>query len=426
MRLYEHEAKQVLRDVGLPTPESLGVVRSIEELDPKSLSYPVMVKAQALVGGRGKAGGIKRVASADDVEETLRAVFGISIKGYPVDSVLLEAAVEFSSACYLGVTVNPATGNNVIMASAKGGVDIEEVAKTEPQNILRLELDDNPSSLPEATGRELGAFLAKGIAGDDVDPQALADAASKLYEAYVDNDCKVAEINPLLLTPQGPVAADAKMVLDDNALYRSGRLLGTLGVVSKRHDVAEPTARERRAREIGFPYVDLLPENATRKPGSIYVGLVPGGAGYGIFSIDEVSNVGDTHFDGRVVPFNFMDSGGGPSLQAVADMFSLLMDTPLVDLIITSRFGGISSCDVFIRGLVMCLRQRHRDGKPVIPVYGRMVGTDLAAARAFLEVAGRETPEELEPLSMVVGNRKIMADVIREALEDFTAKQVAS
>jgi succinyl-CoA synthetase beta subunit len=149
------------------------------------------------------------------------------------------------------------------------------------------------------------------------------------------------------------------------------------------------------------------------------VGLVPGGAGYGIFAIDEVQNVGDEFLGGQAVPVNFMDSGGGPSQQTVSEMFALLMDYELVDVIITSRFGGISSCDVFIKGLVDCLRERHAARQRVVPVYGRMVGTDLAAGRAYLEAARQQTPEELAALSMVVGNRQIMAEVIREALTDF-------
>ena len=123
------------------------------------------------------------------------------------------------------------------------------------------------------------------------------------------------------------------------------------------------------------------------------------------------------------MPVNFMDSGGGPSRQGVAEMFSLLMDYPLVDVIITSRFGGISSCDVFIRGLIDCLRQRAAAKKRIVPVYGRMVGTDLAAARAYLDQARQQTPKELAPLSMVVGNKKIMAEVIKDGLEDFLTRR---
>jgi succinyl-CoA synthetase beta subunit len=212
-------------------------------------------------------------------------------------------------------------------------------------------------------------------------------------------------------------------VLDDNALYRQAKLLETLGITDKRHDAAESTSNERRAQANGFKYLDLLPEDAQKNPKKIYVGLVPGGAGYGIFSIDEVANIGNRFFHDRVVPVNFMDSGGGPSQHQVAEMFHLLMDYEQVDLIITSRFGGISSCDIFIRGLVQAIRDRRSQGKRVVPVYGRMVGTDLPSASEYLERARTETPEALREMTIIVGNQRIMADVIKEAINSvFTAR----
>ena len=198
-----------------------------------------------------------------------------------------------------------------------------------------------------------------------------------MYETYQRCDARLCEINPLLITSNGVIAADAKLVLDDNALFRQVDLLQMLGITEKRHDVAERTKNELRAQSAGFPYIDLLPENFKKDPKKLYVGLVPGGAGYGIFSIDEVATIGKRYFNDRVVPVNFMDSGGGPTQNRVAEMFHLLMDYPVVDLIITSRFGGISSCDIFIRGMIQAVKERYEKGKRMIPIYGRMVGTDL-------------------------------------------------
>ncbi len=425
MRLYEYEAKKVLAGGGLKVPKPYGLVRSGKDL-PKlraGVAFPAMVKAQVLVGGRGKAGGVRKVGSAAEFKTAAREMLGLCIKDYRVESVLVEEAVEFTGACYLGITVNPATGNSVLMASAAGGVDIEEVAASRPEAILRLELAANPDDLPAGKARELAAFLNKDLGGDAKLEKALVETAGRLYALYQKHDCKVTEVNPLLITASGPLCADAKMVLDDNGLFRQGALLARLGAAGKRHDVAEPTERERRAAKAGFPYVDLLPESAAREPGKVYVGLVPGGAGYGIFSIDEVAGTSEEFFDGRAVPVNFMDSGGGPSRAQVAEMFALLMDHPLVDLIVTSRFGGISSCDIFVRGLIDCLRERRAAARRVVPVYGRMVGTELAAARAYLDDARRQTPEDLEPLSMIIGNREIMAEVIRKGLADFLARR---
>ncbi|MBN1335399.1 MAG: acetate--CoA ligase family protein [Deltaproteobacteria bacterium] len=423
MRIYEFEGKQVFARAGLAVPREVAVIRSPDEADALEVSGPVMVKAQVLVGGRGKAGGVVRARSGEEARAAVRRILGMDLKGYPVQAVLVEEALEFTGACYLGIIDNPATGNLVVMASASGGVDIEEVALSRPEAILRVELEDNPDRLPPEIAERIGAFLARDLGEGAALAAALADMAAGLYALYEAHDCRILEINPLLVTPSGPVAADAKMVLDDNALFRQGDLLAFLGIASRRHDVSEPTARERRAAQAGFAYLDLLPEDARREPGRIYVGLVPGGAGYGIFSIDEVRNVGDRVLGGRVTPLNFMDSGGGPTRKAVAEMFALLMDHPLCDLVITSRFGGISSCDTFIRGLVDCLRDRRAKGMRVVPVHGRMVGTDLPSARAFLEKARQETPEPLADLTMVVGNQKIMAEVIRDGLEAWVARQ---
>jgi succinyl-CoA synthetase beta subunit len=418
VRLYEHEAKKVFREMDLTIPKQYGVIHSPEELDGLKLKFPVMLKSMVLIGGRGKAGGIKKAANMKEAKAKAREIFGLVIKGYPVETVLVEEAASEAGACYVGITTNPVNFNVIAMASAEGGVEIEQVALERPEAILRKELPANNMTFPKATARRFAEFLCKGLKGDKALEAKLADAVSKLYATYQRFDCKVAEINPLMITKgKKVVAADAKIVLDDNALYRLGDLFDLLGVREARHDVSEPTRDEVRAREAGFTYVDLLPENARKKKDKLYVGLVPGGAGYGIFSIDETANIGDRFFGGKVVPVNFMDSGGGPPVDRVAEMFHLLMDKEIVDIVITSRFGGISSCDVFIRGLVKCLRDRYAKGTRMLPVYGRMVGTDLPSAKAFLDKAKAETPEPLKDMVIVVGNQKIMADIIKAGLK---------
>jgi succinyl-CoA synthetase beta subunit len=375
-----------------------------------------MLKALVLTGGRGKQGGVRRVESAAEARTEAARMFGLVLGGYPVEQLLVEAAVPVKGAAYLGVTLHPRTGHVTVLASFLGGVDIERAAVEHPEAVRHDEVPGNDPELPAAIAGEIGAFLAAGLSDREA-AGAFSDTARRLYRLFQAHDAKTAEINPLLLTPAGAVvAADARIVLDDNALYRQAELLEGLGLSRPRHDASEPTRDEVRAREAGFPYLDLLPEDPVREPDRLYVGLVPGGAGYGIFSIDEVANVGEREFAGRAVPVNFMDSGGGPSVEKVAEMFHLLMDKEIVDVIVTSRFGGISSCDIFIRGLVACLRARHADGRRRVPVAGRMVGTDLPGARAFLEKARGETPEALSGLDMLVGNEKIMVDVIRDAL----------
>lgn len=417
MRLYEYEAKRILSREGIPVPRQYGIVHSAAEIEALELSFPVMMKAMVLVGGRGKAGGIRKAESLQDARSFAREIFAREIKGYKVVSLLLEDALSEAGSCYVGVTMNPMTFNNVVMVSARGGVDIEEVAAGDPQAIMRKEVTENEAELPLEIADELAEFLRGSLDRDTALKKRLIHTISAVYEAYQKYDCKIVEINPLIITQKCPVAADAKMVLDDNALYRQRLLLEEFGIETKRHDVSELTPNEQRAAASGFPYVDLLLEGSKKDPEKLYVGLVPGGAGYGIFSIDEVANIGDLFFDGRVVPINFMDSGGGPSIERVVEMFNVLMDNEMVDVIITSRFGGISSCDIFIRGLVQCLRQRYEKGLRMIPVYGRMVGTDLPNAKVFLEKAKAETPQPLRDLDMVVGNRLIMAGVIRNGIE---------
>jgi succinyl-CoA synthetase beta subunit len=417
MRLYENEAKRVFEREAIAVPRALGVFERAEDVGRAvGAGVPVMLKSMVLIGGRGKAGGVRRAAGGAGAAALAADMLGRRIRGYQVERLLVEEAVEAMGAAYVGVTMNPADFNVTVIVSPAGGVDIEQVAREAPDKILRVELAGNEARLPEAEAARLARFLAAGLPGGETHAGALKEIVSRVYAAFQKYDCKVAEINPLLLTKAGPVAADAKIVLDDNGLYRQGGLFELLGLSNARHDVSEPTPNELRAREAGFKYVDLLSPDHVKDPSKLYVGLVPGGAGYGIFSIDEVGNIGDRFFGGRVVPVNFMDSGGGPTVAMVAEMFALLFDYAPVDLVITSRFGGISSCDVFIRGLVGCLRERRRAGRRVVPVVGRMVGTDLPSARDFLERAKRETPAELEDMHITVGNRKIMAEVIREGL----------
>ena len=419
MRLYENEAKKIFMNEGIPVPKQFRIISRAEELNDKKedLDFPVMLKSLVLIGGRGKAGGIKKAGNLEEAVALSEKMLGEKIRGYCVDMLLVEEAVKEAGACYVGVTMNPANFNVIMMVSPSGGVDIEQVARENPEAIFKIELPNNDEILPSEKAAEMAGFLADGIEEGQGFLENLRDVIVRVYGTFQKYDCKVAEINPLIITPDGPVAADAKMVLDDNGLYRQRKVFELLGIDGVRHDISEPTENEIRARQAGFPYVDLLPEDYQKDPNKLYVGLVPGGAGYGIFSIDEVANVGDRFFGGRVVPVNFMDSGGGPPLERVAEMFHLLMDYDIVDLIITSRFGGISSCDTFIRGLIGCLSTRKNEGRRVIPVYGRMVGTDLPSAREFLEKAKKETPGELGDMTITVGNQTIMAEVIRKGIE---------
>ncbi len=416
MKLYEYEAKKVFDQMGIPIPAQYGLLRSPGDFNKLNLRFPVMLKSMVLVGGRGKAGGIKKANNLEEAQKIAHDLFNLKIKGLAVECILAEEVVQETGACYLGVTMDPATFNNIVIVSASGGVDIEQVAVEKPETIVKREIPGNSRELPKKIAMDLSLALIKNLPGKNHLKETLADTIQKLYATYQRYDAKLCEINPLILTPKGVVAADAKMVLDDNALFRQAELLEMLGIKEKRHDAAERTKNELRAQTAGFPYIDLLPEKQAKDPKKLYVGLIPGGAGYGIFSIDEVATIGKRFFHNKVVPVNFMDSGGGPTQNRVAEMFHLLMDNPVVDLIITSRFGGISSCDIFIRGMVQAVKERYETGRRMIPIFGRMVGTDLPSARTFLEKTKSEDPDAMKNVTIYVGNQKIMADVIREGI----------
>ena len=417
MKLYEYEAKKVFDEMGIPVPKQYGVIRSLKELDGMKMEFPVMLKSMVLSGGRGKAGGIKKAKNMQEAKTIAESLFKLKIKGLPVESVLLEEAVDEIGALYVGITMDPADFKNVVITSSSGGVDIETVASKTPEAILKIEIPDNDAELPKTVVDDISSSLVKDLGGKKSLENEIGDVVSKLYATYQKFDARLCEINPLIVTSDGVVAADAKFVLDDNSLFRQVELLEMLGIKEKRHDVAERTKNELRSQAAGFPYVDLLPENHDKDDKKLYVGLVPGGAGYGIFSIDEVATIGKRYFNNRVIPINFMDSGGGPPQDRVAEMFHILMDNETVDLIITSRFGGISSCDVFIRGMIQAVVERYESGKRMIPIHGRMVGTDLPSARAFLEKTYTENAEAMKNVKIAVGNQKIMADVIREGIK---------
>ncbi|MHA1541634.1 MAG: ATP-grasp domain-containing protein [Candidatus Hodarchaeales archaeon] len=416
MKLYEHESKKVFESNGIPIPKQFGLVHSIAEIDMLDLQFPVMVKAAVLTGGRGKAGGIKKVNTLIEAKEVTGDLLRLKIKEHPVETVFFEEAVEECGAFYLGFTTDPKTFNSVLVVSAAGGVDIEEIAHSQPESILKREIAKNDSVLEDKVTEEATRYLTEKKQLSARQETVITSIISNLYKTFQEIDAKLCEINPVIITPDNIIAADAKIVLDDNALYRQSKLLEILRISSRRHDIAEPTLNEKKAFEMGFPFVDLLPSIITKAEDMLYVGLVPGGAGYGIFAIDEVKKIGEEFYNGKVVPVNFMDSGGGPTQNTVANMFHLLMDHPLPDIIITSRFGGISSCDIFIRGLIQALRERYRTKKRIIPIYGRMVGTDLPSAKTYLERAKVETPKALQFMEIEIGNENIMANVIKKGI----------
>jgi len=367
MRLYEFEGKKLFADFKIPIPDGRVVSSSSEVASvAKELNSPLVLKAQVLTGGRGKAGGIKIVDNPADAKKISEELFRLKIKDFPVEKILVEPKLDIKKEIYLGVTIDRLNYKLVVISSAEGGVDIEETAEKSPGKITRrsFDIDDELYSFDAiAIARSVGltSDLVKSAAQIIIN-------LFKLFKAY---DAKLAEINPLVVTTDGTlIAADSRVSLDDDAVFRHPDL-ANMGI-EKRHEEGEMTPREQQATEWGIPYLDL--------DGNI--GMFPGGAGFGIMGNDFIH-----YYGGK--PANFMDSGGGPTPERLAKMLVLLDENPNVKAIFGARFGGISRCDDFARGVTMFLKE-HGLSKPMVC---RMTGNMWQEGVRMFEEAKKENPD---------------------------------
>ena len=372
MRLYEYEAKQLFKQFKLPIPESI-VTANLDEVNQaaEKLNLPVVLKAQVLTGGRGKAGGIKLAEVAGQVKSLANDTFEKKIKGFPVEKILVEQALSIKQELYLGITLNRADYKITVIVSGEGGIDIEEVAAKSPDKIFKLEFD-----IDEEFYDFQAMDMAKKIGLPSGNIRSFASIALSLFKFYKSYDCKLVEINPLVLTCDGKlICADARVSLDDDALFRHPDLAEK--GIEKRHEEGELTPREKQAREWGIPYLDLDGD----------IGMFPGGAGYGIMGNDFI-----TYFGGK--PANFMDSGGGPSPERIAKMLVLLEENPNVKTIFGARFGGISRCEDFAKGVIIFLKE-HGLSKPMVM---RMTGNMWQEGVRIFEEAKKESPKLFEKI----------------------------
>jgi succinyl-CoA synthetase beta subunit len=306
------------------------------------LGKPVVLKAQILSGGRGKAGGVKFADSPEEAEQKAGELFATTIKGFPVERILVDEKLEIEKEFYLGITLDRVNYKLVMLACPQGGVEIEEIARKNPDKIKKISADVDQRFYP-FWGNSVAGWL--GAQGEGM--KAVSKIAVSLFKLFRQYDAKLVEINPLILTKDGKyVAADARMSVDDDALFRHPEL-AEMGI-EKRHEEGEMTEREKLARESAIPYLDLDGD----------VGMFPGGAGFGIMGNDFIH-----YFGGK--PANFMDSGGGPSPERLAKMLILLDENPSVKAIFGARFGGISRCDDFAKGVVIFLKE-HGLSKPMV------------------------------------------------------------
>ncbi len=354
MKIHEYQAKQVLARYGVPTPQgdvaaTPAEARAIAE----RLGKRVVVKAQVHVGGRGKAGGVKLAGTPEEAERVAAQILGMDIKGLTVEKVLVEEAVNISKEIYLGITLDRAAQRNVLMVSAEGGVDIEEVAAETPEKIARTLI--NPLvGLREYQMRE--TLYDSGIERSAVN--GAVKFIKALYAAYMENDCSLAEINPLVLTAEGNlIAADAKIDIDDSSLFRHPDF-------KEQSEGSEDDPIEAEAHRRGLQYVRLGGE----------IGVIGNGAGLVMGTLDEVKNAGGN-------PANFLDIGGGAKADVVANALDLVLSDPNVKGVLFNIFGGITRGDEVARGIIE--GTKRLDVR--VPIVVRLSGTNAAEGREILQ-----------------------------------------
>jgi succinyl-CoA synthetase beta subunit len=355
--LYEYQGKELFRRVGIPVSEGrLATTPAEARAAAEELGGRVVVKAQVLTGGRGKAGGVKLADGADEAEARAAEILGLDIRGHVVRKLWVEQASEIAKEYYLSVTFDRGAKKPLFMFTTQGGVDIEEVAARSPEALVRLHVDPLEGFQPYQARR-----LVYGAGVSDPDEQRqIASIVARLYEAFVRFDAMLCEINPLIVTPAGEVKAlDAKLTVDDNALFRHP------DVAEMRDPEAYPP-EERAAREKGVTYVKLDGE----------VGILGNGAGLVMSTLDVIALAG-----GRAA--NFCDLGGGGDAQGVVDALEVIVADPQVRSILFNVFGGITRCDEVARGILQALGQMTIEH----PIVVRLDGTNAEEGRRLLAEA---------------------------------------
>jgi succinyl-CoA synthetase beta subunit len=356
MDLLEYQGKQLFKKHGVTVPEgrpATSVEEAVEAAE--DLGYPVVVKAQVLIGGRGKAGGIKLAKDRAEVEEAAGAILGMEIRGLTVHELYVEKASDIAEEYYAAILLDRTAKKPMAMLSRMGGMDVEEIAEKDPNAIVRLHVDPL-EGFQDFHGRRL-AFDSQ-IASDVVRP--VGALLARLYETFVEEDALLVEVNPLLVTGDREVVAlDAKVTIDGNAMYRHPDTAAF-------RDVSAEDPQERMAKERGLTYVKL--------DGN--VGILGNGAGLVMSTLDVVAQAGGT-------PANFLDAGGGAKAEAIVDAVEVILSNPNVTAVLFNIFGGITRGDEVARGLVTAFDQI----KPKVPFVVRLDGTNDEEGRQILAEA---------------------------------------
>jgi succinyl-CoA synthetase beta subunit len=356
--LYEYQGKELFRHYRIPVSEGrLATTPDEARAAAAELGGQVVVKAQVLTGGRGKAGGIKLAEDADQAAEKAEEILGLDIRGHVVRKLWIEQASEIAKEYYLSVTFDRGEKKALFMLTKEGGIDIEEVAADRPEALARLHVHPLEGFQPYHARR----LLHEAGIDDAEEQKQITRIVDRLYGAFVGADAMLCEINPLIVTPEGEVRAlDSKFTVDDNALHRHPE-------IAEMRDLDAYPAEERAAREKGVTYVKLDGE----------VGILGNGAGLVMSTLDVIALAG-----GR--PANFCDLGGGGDAQGVVDALEVITGDPQVRSIFFNIFGGITRCDEVARGILQALGQLTIDD----PIVVRLDGTNADEARALLAESG--------------------------------------
>ena len=358
MRLFEYEAKEAFRQMGIPLPPS-GVATTPEEAEKitSELASPVVVKVQILAGGRGKAGGIKFATTVSEAKSIAAKLLQMTIHDHPVHRVLIEKQLDIQQEIYLGITIDRSRRRAVVICSGMGGVDIEQVAEEHPEQIARLWVD------PILGLRDFEARQVVKEAGFDGRLMLqIAGILLKLWQVFVRNDAELTEINPLIVTKNGEVlAADARLNVDDNALFRHKSLAERVSA-----GISERTELEQRAQKLGMTYVEL--------EGNI--GIIGNGAGLVMATMDAVKYYGGA-------PANFLDVGGGATADRMHQALDIVLSHPDVEAVFINILGGITRCDEMAKGIVEAQQTLPRK----VPIVIRMIGTREKEGAEILEKA---------------------------------------
>ncbi|HIC88664.1 MAG TPA: ADP-forming succinate--CoA ligase subunit beta [Anaerolineae bacterium] len=364
MKLQEYQSKRIFARYGVPIPQGAVATTPAEARDiAVRLGRPVVVKSQVLVGGRGKAGGIKLAKTPDEAEQVADQILGMNIKGLVVRKVLVDEAADIRSEIYLGLVIDRAQRRVVMMASSAGGIDIEEVAATTPEKIVKISIDPF-LGLRDYQARQLafGIGLQRNLVRE------FTRIARGLYRAFVKSDASLAEINPLVVTEDGRLlAVDGKMVLDDNGLFRHPDL-------AEMRDLDEENAYEAEARRYGLSYVKLDGE----------IGCMVNGAGLAMATMDVIKLYG-------AEPANFLDVGGGAQADKVAAALRIILSDENVKAVLFNIFGGITRCDEVARGILTALdevaagrKETREELLAQVPMVARLVGTNEEEGRRII------------------------------------------